>query len=219
MISRRCPNAGLLLKLQKPGLGIFQHHVASTSVAALTANKIATFEPLPLLETNKRLVMRDADWASFLAENLFSDLDGSYELPYLSNSPQLMAQSSARLPVTDHNQDRQVINTDNPFFKGTMHYREAGKELWVLATEITPKKDLVSRAIYDGTKEAGYYFLSFAVFEYHFPLPEEHGKAATIISTTCTFYKPRTEVATFFYPGSHGRFYNIAFFGSLFAFG
>ena len=155
--------------------------------------------------------MRDADWASFLAENLFSDLDGSYELPYLSNSPQLMAQSSARLPVTDHNQDRQVISTDNPFFKGTMHYREAGEGLWVLATEITPKKDLVSRAIYDGTKEAGYYFLSFAVFEYHFPLPEEPGKAATLISTTCTFYKPRTEVATFFYPGSNGRFYNIAF--------
>jgi hypothetical protein len=32
-----------LLKLEKPDAGIFQHHVAATPVAALTANKIATY--------------------------------------------------------------------------------------------------------------------------------------------------------------------------------
>lgn len=155
--------------------------------------------------------MRSIDWTFFLSGNLFSNFDGSYELPYLSNSPQLMVQSVTQLPKTEHNPVRQVINSDNPFCKGAMHYREADEGLWILATEFIPKKDLVSRALYDGTKEAGYYFLSFAVFEYHFPLPEEPGKAATLISTTCTFYKPRTEVATFFYTGSNGRFYNIAF--------
>jgi len=155
--------------------------------------------------------MRDVDWTAFLSENLFSDLDGSYELPYLSNSPQLMAQSVARLPVTEHNQVRQAISSDNPFCTGTMHYREAAEGLWLLATEISPKKDLVSRALYDATKEAGYYFLSFAVFQYSFFLMEPPGKAVTLISTTCTFYKPYTDVATFFYTGSEGRFYNIAF--------
>lgn len=154
--------------------------------------------------------MQARDWTSFLSENLFSNFDGSYELPYLSNSPQLMAESMAQLPVTEHNRLRQVISSDNQFFKGALHYRQADEGLWILATEITPQKDLVSRSLYDATDKADYYFLSFAVFEYRFPL-DETGNAATLLSTTCTFYKPRTEVATFFYTGSTGRFYNIAF--------
>ena len=154
--------------------------------------------------------MQALDWTSFLSENLFSNTDGSYELPYLSNSPQLMAESMAQLPVMEHNQLRQVITSDNLFFKGALHYRQAGEGLWILATNITPKKDLISRALYDAANKADYYFLSFAVFEYPFPL-DETGNAATLLSTTCTFYKPRTEVATFFYAGSTGRFYNIAF--------
>ena len=154
--------------------------------------------------------MQAHNWTSFLSENHFSNLYGSYELPYLSNSPQLMMESVAQLPVTEHNQLRQVISSDNLLFKGTLHYRQADEELWILATEMTPKKDLVSRALYDATHYADYYFLSFAVFEYRFPL-DETGNAATLLSTTCTFYKPRTEVATFFYTGSTGRFYNIAF--------
>jgi AraC-like DNA-binding protein len=154
--------------------------------------------------------MQALDWTSFLSENLFSNFDGSYELPYLSNSPQIMAESVAQLPVTEHNRLRQVISNDNLFCKGALHYRQADEGLWILATEITPKKDLVSRALYDAANKADYYFLSFAVFEYRFPL-DETGKAATLFSTTCTFYKPGTEVATFFYTGTTGRFYNIAF--------
>ncbi|WP_165761238.1 helix-turn-helix domain-containing protein [Niastella koreensis] len=121
-----------------------------------------------------------------------------------------MAESIAQLPVTEHNRLRQLISTNNQFFKGVMHYRQAAEGLWILATEMAPEKDLVSRALYDATLTADYYFLSFAVFEYRFPL-DETGNAATLRSTTCTFYKPRTEVATFFYTGSTGRFYNIAF--------
>jgi AraC-like DNA-binding protein len=154
--------------------------------------------------------MQALDWPSFLSENLFSNFDGSYELPYLSNSPQLMAESLAQVPATEHNRLRKLISSDNLFFKGVLHYRQAAEGLWMLATEITPKKDLISRALYDPTIKADYYFLSFAVFEYRFPL-DEKGNTATLLSTTCTFYKPRTEVATFFYTGSTGRFYNIAF--------
>jgi AraC-like DNA-binding protein len=154
--------------------------------------------------------MQALDWPSFLSENLFSNFDGCYELPYLSNSPQLMAESVAQLPVTEHQPLRQVISCDNGFCKGSLHYRQADEGLWILATEINPRKDLVSRALYNTSHKADYYFLSFAVFEYRFPL-DETGNAATLLSTTCTFYKPRTEVATFFYRGSTGRFYNIAF--------
>ncbi|OQP50215.1 hypothetical protein A4D02_27700 [Niastella koreensis] len=64
--------------------------------------------------------------------------------------------------------------------------------------------------MYDATTKADYYLLSFSVFEYRFRL-NQTGNAATLFSTTCTFFKPRTEVVTFFYTGSTGRFYNIAF--------
>lgn len=155
--------------------------------------------------------MDAADYTSFLTENLFNNSEGSYELPYFSNSPQLMVQSVAGLPVAAHNRLRQVVSIDNLFGKAALHYREADEELWILAVEITAKKDIVSRALYNKSKEAGYYFLSFAVFEYRYPLIEDPEKAATIISTTCTFYKPGTEVATYFYAGSTGRVYMIAF--------
>src|SRR4051812_22558912 len=145
-----------------------------------------------------------------LFEIQFSNFYNSYELSYLSNSPYLMAESVAQLPATEHNRLRQVVSSDNLFYTGEMHYRQAAEGLWLLATQFTPQQDLVWRASYDTTRRADYYFLTFSLFEYQFPF-DETGNGATLLSTTCTFYKPRTEVTTFFYKGSTGRFYNIGF--------
>jgi AraC-like DNA-binding protein len=50
--------------------------------------------------------------------------------------------------------------------------------------------------------------LSFSVFEYKFPVRED--KEIILLSTCWTFYKPDTEVATYFYKGTEGKFFNIA---------
>jgi AraC-like DNA-binding protein len=150
-------------------------------------------------------------WNEYLQTNLFKKQDGFFELPYLSNSPQLMTESIIRMPVSSHNQQEQAIYTDNPFSKGSMRYRELDKGLWLLGSELQVKQNIISRALYDEEEPGNYYFISFSVFDYRFPINGSGSEPATLLSTTCTFYKPGTEVTTYFYEGTKGRFFNLVF--------
>ncbi len=150
-------------------------------------------------------------WSAYFKKNLFSNHDGFFELPYLSNSASLMVESVIKLPVSRHEATEQTIYTDTPFTSGAMRYRKIEEGLWLLGSSLDVKRNIISKALYDEQTESEYYFLSIAVFEYKFPV-DDHDKAlATLISTTCTFYKPLTAVNTFFYEGTRGRFFNIVF--------
>jgi AraC-like DNA-binding protein len=151
------------------------------------------------------------NWKDYLRKNLFKKHDGFFELPYLSNNPQLMVDSIISMPVSDHNRLEQAIYTDNPYTKGVMRYRKIEDGLWLLASDLRVKQNIISKALYDEKEISEYYFLSFAVFEYQFPINSSITELATLLSTTCTFYKPRTEVTTYFYEGTKGRFFNIVF--------
>jgi AraC-like DNA-binding protein len=150
-------------------------------------------------------------WDEYIGTQLFSNEDGFYKLPYLSNCPQLMVESFAALPVARHDVQEQILSTDNPYFKGEQYYIEIEDGLWLFATDFTFRKNIVSKARYNQQLPSDYYFLSFAVFEYKFPTNEKLTEFATLLSTTCTFYKPDTEVATFFYENTNGKVFNIAF--------
>ncbi|RYF89198.1 MAG: hypothetical protein EOO03_06575, partial [Chitinophagaceae bacterium] len=150
-------------------------------------------------------------WSHYLKKHLFKNQGGFFELPYISNSPQLMVESIAAIPVFNHRPGEQEIFTDNTYATGSMRYQKVEDGLWVLGTNLHVKQNIVSTAVYDKNIDSDYYFLSFAVFKYIFPLDEIHQQTATLISTTCTFHKPNTEVNSFFYKGSRGRFFNIAF--------
>ena len=150
-------------------------------------------------------------WINYLRKNLFKKHDGFFELPYLSNNPQLMLDSIINMPVSDHNKLEQAIYTDNPFTKGVMRYRKIEEGLWLLASDLRVKQNIISKALYDENEISDYYFLSFSVFEYRFPMNSSITESATLLSTTCTFYKPGTEVTTYFYEGTRGRFYNLVF--------
>ncbi len=122
-----------------------------------------------------------------------------------------MVESVAKLPVSDHQPTEQTIFTDTAFTKGAMRYRNIEEGLWLLGSSLEVKQNLLSKALYDKGTASDYYFLSLAVFEYKFPV-DDHGKElATLLSTTCTFYKPETAVNTFFYEGTRGRFFNVVF--------
>jgi AraC-like DNA-binding protein len=150
-------------------------------------------------------------WTDYLKKNLFKKYDGFFELPYLSNSPELMVESMISLPISNHNTLKQAIFTDNPFTTGEMRYRKIEDGLWLLGSDIRVKQNIISKAFYDENQISGYYFLSFAVFEYKFPINSSRRESATLLSTTCTFYKPKTEVSTYFYEGTKGRFFNLVF--------
>lgn len=150
-------------------------------------------------------------WSAYLQKNLFSNQNGFFELPYLSNSPRLMVESIIKMPVSNHIKLEQAVYTDNSFTKGIMRYRKIEEGLWLLASELEVKKNIISKALYDTDTKSDFYFLSFAVFEYQFPINSSLTELATLLSTTCTFYKPKTEVTTFFYEGTNGRFFNLVF--------
>ena len=150
-------------------------------------------------------------WNAYLKKNLFLNHDGFFELPYVSNNPGLMVESILRLPVSKHHTSEQAIYTDNEYISGVMRYRQMEDGLWLLGSDLTIKKNILSKAIYNPDVLSDFYFLSFSIFKYKFPAEDSYTKLATLLSTTCTFYKPKTEVNTFFYEGSKGKFFNIAF--------
>ncbi|MFV8347160.1 helix-turn-helix domain-containing protein [Flavobacterium sp. ZB4P13] len=148
------------------------------------------------------------NWPKHIQKYLFLLKDGFLELPYLSNSPQAMLDSLVKLPVTHHKTLQQSIYLNNAFCKGVMRYREMEDGFWLLATDINIKENIIAKAVYDENQLRDYYFLSFSVFEYKYPF--KNSKDSTLLSTCWTFYKPGTEVATYFYKGTTGTFFNLA---------
>lgn len=152
--------------------------------------------------------MTTNDWAKHIQKFLFLLKDDFFELPYLSNSPQVMLDSLIKLPVMKHNALKQLISSDNAFWKGKMRYRKIEEGFWILETNIALKENVLAKATYTKDHLKDYYILSFSVFEYKFPFK---GSEDIILLSTCwTFYKPETEVATYFYKGTEGKFFNIA---------
>lgn len=80
-----------------------------------------------------------------------------------------------------------------------------------MATQLDVKQVIRPKAIYGENELGDYYYLTFSVFEYGFPLKNSDGKEVVLLSTCWTFYKPKTEVATYFYKETTGKFYNLVF--------
>jgi AraC-like DNA-binding protein len=152
--------------------------------------------------------MTTNDWAKHIEKFLFLLKDDFFELPYLSNSPQVMLDSLIKIPIIEHNALKQVISSDNAFWKGRMRYRKIEEGFWILETNISLKENVLAKATYTKDHLKDYYILSFSVFEYKFPFKDS--EPITLLSTCWTFYKPETEVATYFYKGTEGKFFNIA---------
>lgn len=152
--------------------------------------------------------MTTHDWAKHIQKFLFLLKDDFFELPYLSNSPQVMLDSLIKIPIIKHNASKQLISSDNTFWKGKMRYRKLEKGFWILETNISFKENVLAKATYTKDHLKDYYILSFSVFEYKFPFKDAEN--ITLLSTCWTFYKPETEVATYFYKGTEGKFFNIA---------
>lgn len=147
-------------------------------------------------------------WLQYVQKYLFNPKEGFYELPYLSNSPKIMLESLEKLPVTLHQLAEQSIYLNTPLCKGVLRYHKIEDGFWILATTIDLFENIIAKAVYDENQLKDYYFLSFSVFEYKFRF--KNSNDAILLSTCWTFYKPETQVATYFYKGTTGTFFNIA---------
>lgn len=151
-------------------------------------------------------------WKELVQKYLFLYKDGFFELPYMSNSPMAMVESLKNTPVNEHKILKNGISTNNRFCSGIMRYRELDEGFWLLATHISIERNVLAKAIYQEDLASDYYFLTFSVFEYEFPFKNRNSEKNVVLLSTCwTFYKPNTEVATYFYKGTTGKFYNFVF--------
>ncbi len=155
--------------------------------------------------------MIKSKWDKLLEKYLFLYKDGFFELPYLSNSAKIMVESVSELPVARNKPLEQGIYSNNPFCRGTMYYREIEDNFSILSSHINIKENIRAKAIYDENQANNYYILSFSVFEYEFPVKNANGKNTKLLSICWTFYKPKTEVETYFYKNTKGIFFNFLF--------
>ncbi|MDR6845372.1 AraC family transcriptional regulator [Flavobacterium granuli] len=151
-------------------------------------------------------------WKELVQKYLFLYTDGFFELPYISNSPMAMVESLKNIPVNEYKVLQNAVATNNRFCSGIMRYRQLDEGFWLLATQINIERNVVAKAIYNEDLSSDYYFLTFSVFEYEFPFKNPNSKKNVVLLSTCwTFYKPNTEVATYFYKRTTGKFYNFVF--------
>jgi AraC-like DNA-binding protein len=155
--------------------------------------------------------MSPIKWDKLVQKYFFLYRDGFFELPYLSNTPQIMIEGLNNTPEAIHKPLEQSIYSDNPFCRGIVRYREIEEGLWIIATNIEIKRNIIAKALYNETEESDCYFLSFSVFEHEFSLNSSLLDKVIVKSIGWTFYKPKTEVSTYFYKDTTGKFCNFIF--------
>jgi len=155
--------------------------------------------------------MHVAKWIKFIKENINFYRDGFFELPYLSNSPEVIVKSIVNSPSVKHIVEEQAVYRNNPFSKGVMRYREIEEGFWIIATSITFKKNVMLKAIYDEDFPIDYYTLTFSVFESEVKLQNTFADKTPFSSKYWGFKRPGTEVGAYFYKGSECEFYLYAF--------
>ncbi len=155
--------------------------------------------------------MNVGKWIKFIKENINFYRDGFFELPYLSNSPQVIVKSIVNSPSVRHVEEEQAVYRNNPFSKGVMRYREIEDGFWILATSIAFKKNVMLKAIYDEDFPSDYYTLTFSVFESEVKLQNTFADKTPFSSKYWGFKRPGTEVGAYFYKGSVCEFYLYAF--------
>ena len=155
--------------------------------------------------------MHVGKWITFIKENINFYRDGFFELPYLSNSPEVIVKSIVNSPSVKHVEEEQAVYRNNPFSKGVMRYREIEEGFWVIVTTVAFKKNVMLKAIYDEDFPSDYYTLTFSVFESEVKLQNTFADKRPFSSKYWGFKKPGTPVGAYFYKGSECEFYLYAF--------
>ncbi|OXG04860.1 AraC-like DNA-binding protein [Flavobacterium araucananum] len=148
------------------------------------------------------------NWPKNIQKYLLLLKDDFFQLPYLFNSPKIMIDSLLKLSIMNHLPLKQAVTLSTALCKAKMYYREIEEGFWILAMYMNVKENIVTRSYYDKDKLSEYYLLTFSVFEYKFQLKEE--QEITLLSTCWTFSKPDTEISSYFYKGTTGRFFSFA---------
>lgn len=147
-------------------------------------------------------------WANIFKQYMFFYKDGYFELPYISNSPEIMVNSFKKLPFTRFVEKENAIYSNTIFSNCLMRYRELEPGLWIILSEMEFKKSVCTKALYDG-EPCDYYFLSH--FRYTSVVEKIAVNNINLPKVGWSLYKPGTEITSFFNKSDKGVFINFAF--------
>lgn len=151
---------------------------------------------------------RVTKWVNSFKQYMFFYKDGYFELPYLSNSPEIMVKFFKKLPFTRFKEEENAIYSNTIFSNGTMRYRELEPDLWIILTEMEFKKNVCTKALYDG-EPCDYYFLSH--FRYTSVVEKIAINNIQLPKVGWSLYRPGSEITAYFNKGDKGIFINFIF--------
>lgn len=172
------------------------------------SQKCTIFVDYPIIECEMMLESRIRKWAIGFRKYFFLYRNGYFELPYLSNTPQIMVNSFQNMPFTKKVPDEHIIYSDTIFTSGSMRYRELEDGLWIILSEMNFKKNVCTKALYD-QEPCKYYFLSH--FRYTSLIKNISINEINLPNIGWSLYKPGTEIKAFFNAGDKGSFFNFVF--------
>lgn len=150
-------------------------------------------------------------WIDFLKLNLFNSKNGFFEVNYLSNSPTTIFNSLLVYPAISNYLISNSLEIDNDFFEGVISFQEIEQELWLYDFKAHLKNNVLAKTLFIENEPSIYYYLTFSNFEYDFPFAETAKFSNKLISRCWVFLSPETKMDTYFYKGTTGHFYTVAF--------
>ncbi|MDD5148999.1 MAG: AraC family transcriptional regulator [Flavobacterium sp.] len=152
-----------------------------------------------------------SNWLTHTEQYFFTYQKGFFFLSYLSNSPQLVVESSKKLPFIKVDEENQMFFSDNPFVKTTVQYMELEKGLWVLNSRVKYKNNVSFKPIYDSTMEADYYCFTINIVENNFSTKFYEFDNFKIEDKSISFLKPKKDFINCHFKGSFENQYIIYF--------
>ncbi len=155
-------------------------------------------------------VARLENWFIDFKKKMFFYKDGFFQMPYLSNTPQLMVDCMIKMIISKHKPLEQAIYSNNPFLKGVLRYRKFEEEFWLMAAHFHFTSNVTTKSVCDEAI-CEYYFLAFSSYKVLLPQSNSTGLDFFLPINTWTFYKPGAENDASHYKGTNGLFYNFVF--------
>ncbi len=157
------------------------------------------------------IIDRINNWFTLSKQYFFTYRNGFFNLSYLSNSPELIVKSSAKMPFMKHNEERQVLYADTPFVKGEFYYVELEEGLWIMKSDMFYKNNVSYQPIYDKFLPSDYYFISINSIENELTNDTYEFNNVKIKNHSISFSKPATDFLNGHFKGATEIMYILYF--------
>lgn len=154
------------------------------------------------------VAIRIKNWFSQYKQALLFYRNGFWEIPYLSNTPEMVVRSIIKMPFTRHTLKRQFIQSTSPLIKGSFYYENIEEGLWLINSSLNYKANINYIRVGDKDFNSDWYLLNLTIFGVKQKLSLIDG----IPYTNCSwmFFKPNEYTTNCHYKGAHE--FNFTFY-------